>query len=222
LIIRQSAIECQLLFVEAAKEERAEEDGPDTKVDFFEADVFFSQDVGDVEPVGVPADAAVSGDAADFEVGRIVDGRDGVGEGSRGGLVAGGRGVLVESLMRAEGIVFVEEVVKASLLSWEVFGGREGRFGFEGAVEAFVAAVLLGLGGLDGLRRDAEFDPPDVKAREAVDGLGGKRGAVVGADDMRKAKATEKVLKDGLDEVMLGGGESMAGEEEAAVAIEDG
>jgi hypothetical protein len=89
-------------------------------------------------------------------------------------------------------------------------------------VEAFVAAVLLGLGGLDGLRRDAEFDPPDVKAREAVDGLGGKRGAVVGADDMRKAKATEKVLKDGLDEVMLGGGESMAGEEEAAVAIEDG
>ena len=41
------------------------------------------------------------------------------------------------------------EGIEAALLCGAVAGGRDGRLGFEVAVHAFVAAVLLRRGGLD-------------------------------------------------------------------------
>ena len=65
-------------------------------------------------------------------------------------------------------------------------------------MEAFVAAVLLGLAKFDEFRSDVELDPPEVKARDAVNGLGSERDAVVGADDARKAELAKKAFENRL------------------------
>ncbi len=62
-----------------SKIERSKVYGPDAVVDFFEADVLIGKDVADVYPVGVPANAPVPTDAPDFEMGRILDGREAIG-----------------------------------------------------------------------------------------------------------------------------------------------
>ncbi len=54
--------------IEGAKVHR-----PHAVVDFFKADVLIGEDVTDVDPVGLPANAAVAADAAHFEMGGIVD-----------------------------------------------------------------------------------------------------------------------------------------------------
>ncbi len=69
----------QSTFVKAPKIERAKVHGPDAVVDFFEADVLIREDVTDVYPVGVPANAPVTTDAPDFEMGWILDGREAIG-----------------------------------------------------------------------------------------------------------------------------------------------
>ncbi len=53
--------------------------GPYAVVDFFEADVLIGEDVADVYPMGVPANAPVTTDAPDFEMGRVLYGREAIG-----------------------------------------------------------------------------------------------------------------------------------------------
>jgi len=44
--------------------ERSEVDVPEVVVDFLQSDILLAQNVTDVDPVGVPADAAVETDSA--------------------------------------------------------------------------------------------------------------------------------------------------------------
>lgn len=52
--------------MEATEEQLAEVHGPESVIDFIERDVFAAEDVTDIHPVVVPADAAVVAHAADF------------------------------------------------------------------------------------------------------------------------------------------------------------
>jgi len=58
--------------VESAQAERAEVDIPFAVVDLDEPDVFLAQGLADIDPLLVPADAAVATDAADLVVAGIL------------------------------------------------------------------------------------------------------------------------------------------------------
>ncbi len=69
-----------LLFMEATEFDGSEIDFPEAVIDLFEADVLLCQQMADVDPVRVPADAAVATDAADLEVSGVLEGRQLLGE----------------------------------------------------------------------------------------------------------------------------------------------
>ncbi len=119
-------------------------------------------------------------------------------------------------------IELAAEVVEAALLGPEVSFRRPGGTRFESSVHAFVAAVLLGLAGLDEFGEDAEADPPDRERGEAAERVGGEGGTVVGADTLRQAVLAEEALEDGPGAFDRWGGEPVTTEEEATEAILDG
>ena len=61
-----STIDFQLALVKTAEQNRSEVNGPDTNIDFFEADVLFHEDLGYIDPAGSPTDAAIAADPANF------------------------------------------------------------------------------------------------------------------------------------------------------------
>ena len=89
-------------FMESADFQGAEEDVPDAVVDFFEADIFSGADDGDVDPMGVPANAAVGADVANLEAVGVFERWKLLGHGARGGLIDGRRSFLIEGFVRAD------------------------------------------------------------------------------------------------------------------------
>ena len=74
--------------------------------------------------------------------------------------------------MRSDAVEVGPELVEPALLGRAVAGRWDGGLGFEGAVHALVAAILLGAGGLDEIGQDAELDPPDGEPVKASQGKG--------------------------------------------------
>ena len=68
--------------------------------------------------------------------------------------------------MRSDAVEVGPELVEPALLGRAVAGRWDRGLGFEGAVHALVAAILLGAGGLDEIGQDAELDPPDAQPAE--------------------------------------------------------
>jgi hypothetical protein len=93
----------------------------------------------------------------------------------------------VESLVRADLVELVAEVVESTLLGWETAGRRDGGFLLERAVHPLVDRVLLGPTGFDELRVDVELDEPDGESGEPGQGAGGEWDAIVGADAIGEA-----------------------------------
>lgn len=154
-------------------------DGIDAIGDVLEGDVLAGEDVGDIEEAVVPADGAIAADAAEFEVGRIVEAHKALWEDfGRRAIVVGGH-IQTQGLMRAFGVIDGTEAIESPLLSAERAGGWTSGFGLEGAVEAFMAAVLLRVSGLDRLGANAQMKPPNLEFGEAEDGLSGKRDAII-------------------------------------------
>ncbi len=69
--------------------------------------------------------------------------------------------------MWAEVIEFLPEVVETALLSRHASSGRTSCLLLQGFMHAFVAAVLLGLAGLDELGEDSQPNPPGGEGGEA-------------------------------------------------------
>ncbi len=139
--MRVSDAECAL--VEAPEHEWSECDRPDPIVDFLEGDVLFGQHVADVHPVIVPPDAAVATHPAHFAVRGILERGESRRVRTRGRRVPTDRRRLRQRLMGTLQIVLSAERIKAALLGTSVLLGRFRRLSFQGAVQAFVASVLL-------------------------------------------------------------------------------
>jgi hypothetical protein len=208
--------------MEPAEGDGPERDLPDIVVDFFETDVLAAQEVADVDPGGVPSDAAVGGDLPDLEVDRVRRHEELGGEGTSRRLVDGGGWPLPMGFVRPDLVEVRAEGIEATLLGAAVSCRRDGGLGLEILVHAFVATVLLGLTGFDEIGQDAELDPPDGEARETAQGHGGEGRAVISANALWETELTEGPGEDGTGSEVGGSGEPLAGEEEATEAVLDG
>jgi hypothetical protein len=121
------------------------------------------------------------------------------------------------------GIELVSEGVEAGLLLETVETWWPGCFGLQREVHALVAAVLLGLAGLDALDGNAEPEPPDGELGEIEQRIGTSEGdAIVGANGRRQAALDKQLLEGGECEVLAGGLQSFAQEQEARGMVGDG
>ena len=84
-----------------------------------------------------------------------------------------------------------------------------------------MATILMWAGGLNELGKDADFDPPNLQARKTPKSDGSKRHAIVCADDVGETIFPEEALKNRLSAIMGSRWESLASEQETAVAIHD-
>ncbi len=74
-------------FVKPPEGSGSEVDLPQSGPDGFEPDELVAQSRADVDPARVPADASVGRDLSDLEVLGVLDGREDVGVGPKGGSV---------------------------------------------------------------------------------------------------------------------------------------
>ena len=117
--------------------------------------------------------------------------------------------------MRPDVIEGAPEVVEVALLGTEVGLRRPSGLALEGPAHSFVTAVLLRLTGLDGLRTDAEPDPPSAQPCEASEADGSEGRTVVGADDGGQAELAESPDEYRLGELDRRGIEPSALEQES-------
>jgi len=150
--------------MQPAERDGSEGDRPDAVGYLFEPDELAAEQVADIDPGGVPSDAAIGRDFSDLEVGGVV-GRLGLGRhGPLRRLVDGSRRPLVVGLVRSDLVEVGAKGVEAALLGAAIAGWRDRRLGLEIPVHALVSAVLMGRGRLDEVGHDAELDPPDTEA----------------------------------------------------------
>ena len=122
--------------------------------------------LGQFEDLALEADAAFVLDAADLMFGRVLDGRQGLGEGTRTGSEPGGRHVQVEGLVGPLAVVDDAPAVEGPLAVPEIAEGRTAQqFGLQRAVEALVLAQRLRMIGTAVTEADAEAQQPDAERR---------------------------------------------------------
>ena len=96
------------------------------------------------------------------------------------------------------GVELVCEGVEPGLLLKAVHAWRASGFFFQGEMHAFMAAVLLGMSGLDAFDRYAEPQPPDGKFGKIEQSVWAcERNAVVGSDRLRQAAFEEQLFEGG-------------------------
>src|SRR2546427_12183413 len=89
-------------------------------------------------------------------------------------------------------------------------------------MHAFMAAVLLGMAGLDSFNANPQPEPPDCQLAQVKQGVGGSEGnAVVTADIGGQAALLKKLLKHGKSVIFAGGRKSLTGEEKTASVMRD-
>ena len=122
--------------------------------------------LGQFEDLALEADAAFVLDAADLMFGRVLDGRQGLGEGTRTGSEPGSRHVQVEGLVGPLAVVDDAPAVEGPLAVPEIAEGRTAQqFGLQRAVEALVLAQRLRMIGTAVTEADAEAQQPDAERR---------------------------------------------------------
>src|SRR5262249_1915899 len=127
-----------------------------------------------------------------------------------------------QRLVRPAAVVPLEEGVEPGLLLEHVGGGGLGGFGLQGEMHAFVAAVPVGMAGLDARGLESGAQASDGGFSWAVEGVGrGKGHAVVGANDLRETKFFEGALEDGEGELLLCRGQRLTREQVAAGEVGD-
>src|SRR5436305_13415916 len=112
--------------------------------------------------------------------------------------------------MRTLLVVLDAEVVEASLLAAQVRPGGPSRLVLEGAMEALMPSVLLGVARLDQLGRDTEPDPPHGEPRDPPDRLAGERRAVGAAHDLWAPLFAAGRFHSSLAHIVVGPGKAHA------------
>jgi hypothetical protein len=120
-------------------------------------------------------------------------------------------------------VELLPEGVEARLLLQAVQAGRAGGLLLEREMHALVTAILLWMAGLDALDRNAQAQPPNRELGEVEQGVGaGKRDAIVGANSRGQAALLEELLEGGDGQVLAGGLQGFAQEQEARGVVGDG
>src|SRR6266851_948419 len=175
-----------------------------------------------MKPLGIPADATVGANAADFEVTRIVEPLKALRVRAWRGPIDSGRRLLAQRLMRTLLVVFQTETIEASLLGLKVGIRRARRLFLKSAVHSFMTGVLLGMGWLDQDRQNAQPDPPDRQCRKPSHRDRGKGSAVVGANSPGKAVLFKQPLEAGPGRLRCAGSESLTAQQVPAHAVGNG
>src|SRR5262245_39375036 len=90
-------------------------------------------------------------------------------------------------------------------------------------MHALMAAILLGVAGLDALDLEAEPGPPDRERGQSEESIGTcEWHAVIGANGTRQAELLECALEYGERIILLGCGQGFAGDEIAAGEVAGG
>src|SRR5690606_16707645 len=132
---------------------------PDMVVGLLDADGLAGEDLAEIDLAPLVADATAGGDGDGFVVEGVVELGQAIIGAWRGPVALGQTGHR-EGLMRALGVVDVDEVVEPALLLEEVRSGRFGGLQLEGEVHTLVTAILLRIARLDAFDGDAEPQPP--------------------------------------------------------------
>src|SRR5215510_1369142 len=118
-------------------------------------------------------------------------------------------------------VVLLDEAVEALLLLQQCRGGRAGRLGLEDPVHPFVLPVLLRMRRLYALGPDTQTQPTNRESAETEHALARERHAVVGADDLRQAVASESSFEHQLSAVAANALQSFTAKQVAAVTVTD-
>lgn len=103
-------------FVQPAEVDGTEVDGPDGVSDLLESDDVTLQETADEDLPSIPTESGVSGDAAEFEVPRVLERIGTMGERPIRVSIHGGRGLHVQRLMRPFAVIDSTESIEGALL----------------------------------------------------------------------------------------------------------
>ena len=103
--------------MQPAKPERSEVYLPLSVINLLEAEMLTAKNMADVDPGGVPSNAAVETDESPLVVRRILNRRQASGELARRRGVERAMSFLLERFMRSLVVVFMTEGVEATLLA---------------------------------------------------------------------------------------------------------
>lgn len=118
-------------------------------------------------------------------------------------------------------VVLVPKAIEADLLGLERAAGRARGLGLERAMHPFMASVLIRGRRFDQLGEDTEPNPPDRQRGEAAEGGGGKRHAVVGPDDVRRAVLLKQPEEDRARQEDPGREQALTRQQVPAAPIDD-
>lgn len=136
-------LDAQMPFQQPTACEGPAEDVPHPLVNGFEPDVLAGPADGDVHPLARPPHAPVGTDVADLETVGVLKWRQCIGQLTRRGCLAWGRGLPIERFRRAFEVKCLADAVKRVLLGTAGVRWRSGGVGVERTRPPLMAAVLL-------------------------------------------------------------------------------
>ncbi len=123
------------------------------------------------------------------------------------------------------GTLVVEDLDKffeARLLLKKIGGGRLGGLFLQGQMHALMAAILLGMAGLDALNTDPQAEPPHGELAQVEQRMcGSERHTVIAADVGGQAALLKKPLKHRESVLFRGRRKGFTGEEKPAGVVGD-
>src|SRR5271156_67064 len=151
----------ELVTIESRQGKRGEMDSPVAIVDRFHADALSAQTLADKDLCAFPEESSVPINSLGLDVAVVFRFSNSIRIKARRTLVASGRGLLLQRLVRAFLIELLAESIKRFLLRSPVGRRRFSRLGLQRPMHALVTPILLRMTWLDPLRLNAQLHPVD-------------------------------------------------------------
>src|SRR5687768_3496077 len=163
LLMSSEALDCADSFIYHAQRHVAEPQLPAPLVDLSQTDGFANKRFGDEHELTVPFDTTIGAHASHFDSGVVFGCSHVLGIGTRRRPITPYGRHASERVVRSLFIVMVTEPIEIALLRGETVPRRL-EMVFQGAVHAFMAAVLVGPTGRNALERDSQLEQPNRQA----------------------------------------------------------